>query len=144
MIACFAVRVVEIAQRRACTHLTSIIIIGARVVRRPRIQCRGRDCHARDVCASCARAPKVSYRLRQFFDIPKGVASRRSCTVTRSRVGACLAFARRDRIDAPAARQPGCRGRPALTALSGRVDSTARVTFFFRSISTVRSVPTGF
>jgi len=46
MIACFAVRVVEIAQRRACTHLTSIIIIGARVVRRPRIRCRGRDCHA--------------------------------------------------------------------------------------------------
>jgi hypothetical protein len=46
MIACFAARVVEIAQRRACTHLTSIIIIGARVVRRPRILCRGRDCHA--------------------------------------------------------------------------------------------------
>jgi len=66
MIACFAARVVEIAQRRACAHLTSIIIIGARVVRRPRILCRGRDCHAARVM--CARRALVPQKSRIDFD----------------------------------------------------------------------------
>ena len=59
MIACFAARVVEIAQRRACTHLTSIIIIGARVVRRPRIRCRAAGL-SRVMCARRALVPQKS------------------------------------------------------------------------------------
>ena len=98
MIACFAARVVEIAQRRACKHPTSIIIIGARAIRRPRIRCRGGGTERHAARVMCAhRAPrKVSSRLRQYFD------STSRCRVTpvygeRCRVRS-LAFAL---IDAP-------------------------------------------